>query len=101
MGGLANSSLLVVDAATLSGTLAFIEKESQAMAVSRVHSAEPLQLSVEFNPDPVQPDELLDAQISLSNPTGSPTGQLSLQVLWPEHINIQQLHAAIICQFLA
>ncbi|WP_456418122.1 hypothetical protein [Thiolapillus sp.] len=43
-------------------------------------------LQAEINPNPVQPSELLDAQITIGNPTGGATGQLSLRVLWPEHI---------------
>ncbi|WP_456415458.1 hypothetical protein, partial [Thiolapillus sp.] len=48
-------------------------------------------LQAEINPNPVQPSELLDVQITIGNPTGSTTGQLSLRVLWPEHIGAQPL----------
>jgi hypothetical protein len=57
------------------------------LVVRPVHSAESLELAAEFNPDPIEPSELLDAQLSVTNPTGSPTGELSLRVLWPEHID--------------
>ena len=85
-GGLASGSLLAVDAATLSGTLSFVAKETRCMALSRVHSYEPLELAIEINPDPIEPEELLDVQIGIGNPTGSPTGNLSMRFLWPEHI---------------
>jgi hypothetical protein len=59
-----------------------------AFLVGPAHSAEPLELAAEFNPDPIEPSELSDAQISVTNATGSPTGELSPRVLRPEHINI-------------
>ena len=39
---------------------------------------------MEVNPKPVQPGELLDAQISINNPGTLPTGNLSLRLQWPE-----------------
>ncbi|MBK1702918.1 hypothetical protein, partial [Thiococcus pfennigii] len=45
-------------------------------------------MAAEFNPDRIAAGELLDAQIVITNPTASPTGELSLRVLWPEHIYI-------------
>jgi len=70
--GLADGSLLLVDAATLSGDVNFLPIESRAMAVSRVGPGL-LELDLEINPDPVAQNELMDAQITVSNPTGSAT----------------------------
>ncbi len=77
--------LLMIDSATISGDFAFQNRESRAMAVSRVDT-EPLELVAEINPGPFAPDRLFDAQISISNPTDSVTGSLTLRVLWPERI---------------
>ncbi|MCP3969526.1 MAG: DUF11 domain-containing protein, partial [Rhodobacteraceae bacterium] len=84
--GLADSTLLVVDAATLSATVNFQARQGRALAVSRVDATAPLGLAMEINPDPAEPDELLDLQISVSNPNAGPTGTLTLRLLYPEHI---------------
>ncbi len=82
----ADGTLLVVDAAQLSADVNFQPRTSRAMAVSRV-DAETLELAVEVNPDPVADGEVLDAQISISNPTASVTGDLTLRVLWPAELS--------------
>jgi hypothetical protein len=81
-----DASLLVVDPATLTGNFNTQPRTSRAMAVSRVDT-ELLQLGLEVNPDPVNPSQLLDSQITISNPTESASGSLTLQVLWPEELN--------------
>ena len=83
---LADGTLLAVDAATLAGDVNFQPRDSRAMAVSRV-GTDPLELEVEINPDPGEPGELLDVQISVSNPTDTVKGNLTLRVLWPEHVD--------------
>jgi len=82
---LSDGTLLVVDAATLSADVNFLPKESRAMAVSRVGSSS-IELDLEINPDPLKPDQVMDAQITVGNPGGSATGALSLRVLWPEEL---------------
>ena len=86
VGALATGTLLTVDAATFSGDVAFISKVTRAMAVSRV-APQDLALAVEVNPDPAQPSEVVDAQVTVSNPTGGTTGALSLRLLWPAELN--------------
>jgi uncharacterized repeat protein (TIGR01451 family) len=81
-----DGTLLLVDAATLSGDVNFFFKQGRAMAVSRVATG-PLELDLEVNPDPVQPNQLLDSQITVSNPDVSATGTLTLRVLWPGELN--------------
>jgi uncharacterized repeat protein (TIGR01451 family) len=83
---LADGTLLVVNAATLAGDVNFLPRETRAMAVSRVAN-ETLELKLDINPDPVQPNQLLDSQITVSNPGLSATGTLTLSVLWPEELN--------------
>jgi len=86
LDALDDASLLLVDAATLSGNFNAQPRTSRAMAVSRVDT-ELLQLGLEVNPDPVNPSQLLDSQILVSNSSESASGSLSLQVLWPEELN--------------
>ena len=81
-----DGTLLLIDAATLKSDINFQPAEARAMAVSRVGD-ETLELSLEVNPDPVDPNQVLGSQITVSNPQGSPTGMLSLRVLWPEELN--------------
>lgn len=81
-----DGTLLVVDAVILSGTISTVAKESRAMAVSRV-ATEPLALAMETNPDRVEPFQVLDSQITVSNTTSSATGVLTLRVLWAEELS--------------
>lgn len=83
---LAEGTQLVVDAATLSGDVSFQTREGRAMAVSRV-ADEPLELDLEANPDRVEPGQLMDTQITVSNPTMDTSSSLTLRVLWPEELN--------------
>jgi hypothetical protein len=88
VGSLAADTPLVVDAAELVADVNFLPQFARASAVSRVDS-EPLELHAEVQPDPVAVGELIDVQISLANPGGSPTGSLDLRVLWPEELDFQ------------
>ena len=78
-------TLLEVDAAELFGTVSFFGKTARARAVSRV-SGGGRELALEVNPDRVNPSQLLDSQVVVSNPGGSPTGSLTLRVLWPQRV---------------
>lgn len=78
-------SLLSVDAATLSAELSSAGRHARAMAVSSV-ATEALALAVEVNPDPVDPNQNQDTQITVGNPDGVTTGTLSLRLLWPEEL---------------
>jgi uncharacterized repeat protein (TIGR01451 family) len=83
---LSAGSLLLVNAASLSGNISFLPKQSRAMAVSRV-GPEELELALEINPDPAEPGQILDSQITVGNPTASATGALTLRVLWPQELS--------------
>lgn len=85
IGALSSGTLLMVNAATISGEVDFLQRTSRGRAVSRVGSMA-IELSAEINPDPLQPSELLDGQIFIANPTGTATGSLTLQLLFPEHL---------------
>jgi len=83
--GVTEGTLLVVHAVTLSGTVNALAQEARAMAVSRV-GVEPLELALEANPDRVEPNQMMDTQLTVSNTTDSATGNLTLRVLWPEEL---------------
>lgn len=80
------NTLLVMDAALLTGTVNFLAEASRGMAVSRVASGG-LELALETNPDRVGPGRLVDSQVIVGNPGSNPTGALTLRVLWPEPLN--------------
>ena len=77
---------LVVDSAKFSGTLNFQSKESRAMAVSRVGSGE-LEFAMEVNPDPLEPGQAVDVQLTITNTAVSVSGQLTVRALWPEELS--------------
>ena len=81
----ASESHLFVDSASFSATLDFQPRSSRATAISRLGSAD-LDFSVSLGPDPIEPSEVLDAELTINNPSGTTTGNLSLRVLWPEEL---------------
>ena len=85
---LPEASLLTVDAAQITGDIAFQSRTARAMAVSRVAN-EALFFEAEINPDPVAPGELIDGQIVVTNPTLNPTGTLTVRLLWPDELDFQ------------
>jgi hypothetical protein len=84
---LSDGALLLVDAATLAGIVNFLPVESRAMAVSRVAPG-PLELELAVDPNPILANQVLNADITVNNPTASGTGSLTLRVLWPGELNI-------------
>ena len=84
-GILVAADAILAEPTILSATVDFLPHRSRAMALSRVDN-ESLQMLMELNPDPVAPGALADAQISISNATGSLTGDLTLRALWPEEL---------------
>ncbi len=87
--GLSDGELLAVDRVRLSATVKRQRVAAEAVAVSRVVDAPPpVQLQLAIDPDPVKPDELLEARITVSNPAGSSTGPLRLELLWPEYLGL-------------
>ncbi len=82
IGALADGTLLEIDAATLSGTVNFLPRVTRARAVSRV-GTDVIELAAEIDPDPVNANEMLEAQISVANPGVAVTGNLALQIWWP------------------
>ncbi len=84
---LAEGSLLVVDAATLSGEVGFQSRSARGRAVSRV-ATQDLELSWDLTPNPVLAGEVLDGDLMVTNPVGGgSTGSLTLRVLWPTEID--------------
>ncbi len=80
-------SLLVVDAATISGQANFQEHVSSALALTRVQSKLPLQLEIELNPDPAQVNEMLNTQLTVTNNSADTLFGVSLVLRFPEHLN--------------
>jgi hypothetical protein len=83
---LVDGTLLLVDAATLSGDINFLPIESRAMAVSRVGPGS-LELELEVVPNPVMTNQLLKVDISINNLPNSLTGTLTMRVLWPAELD--------------
>jgi len=71
---------------TFSGSLFAVTMISLGLALLTVSPVGAvLSLEAEANPDPVEPGQMLDTQITVS--TTSSTGALTLRVLWPEELN--------------
>ncbi len=81
-GGLAAGSVLSVDAATITGS-GGVPESASATAVTRVAASAPLVLAVEFNPDPVRPNEQGVAQLTVSNRGGVALTGVVLQARVP------------------
>ena len=88
VGALAASTLLAVDDAAVTAEVQFLPKIARAEAVTRVAS-QPIQVNMELNPDPLTTGELIDGQITVSNPTNQSTGSLLLRLWWPEELDFQ------------
>ena len=86
VGALGTGTPLVVDAASFTGEINFQPRTARAMAVSRVGS-HPLALALELNPDPANAGEVVDSQITISNPGGTATGSLTMRALWPAELD--------------
>ena len=82
-----DGELLVVDAATLSGSANFINRFARATSVTRVATGTPLTLSMEVNPDPAQPNETLHTELTVTNGSGSPVFGAVLQLRIPDGVN--------------
>ncbi len=85
--GLAAGTALTVNAATISGLNSSLVTESaRATAVMRVASAPPLLLGVEFNPDPVRPNEQGVVQLTVTNRGGVALTGVVLQARVPQSL---------------
>jgi uncharacterized repeat protein (TIGR01451 family) len=82
--GISPGSILQVDSATISGTVNFVEQNSSAMASTRVESTIPLSLSVETNPNPVQPGESIQIDLSVANRSTNLLFDVALQMRFPQ-----------------
>ena len=80
-------SLLEVDAAKISGQANFVDHSAQALAVTRVASTSPLALAIELNPDPVQPNEVLQTALTVGNTSGTTLFGVTLQLRYNEWLN--------------
>ena len=75
--------LLVIDQAGLSAEVSSQERSAETRVVTRVGESTP-ELAFELNPGVASQGGLIEGQLVIGNPGGGATGQLSLQVLWPE-----------------
>ena len=85
--GTTPGTLLEVDAAAITGQTNFINHSARALATTRVENNTPLALTLEFNPDPVQPSELLQGALTVGNISGAVLFGVTLQLRYPEHLN--------------
>ena len=85
--GLADGSLLEIDAASFTGVVNTVTHQARATNATRVHAGTILSLQVTATPDPVQPLQELNVGITVHNETGSPTGTVLVRLHWPEHMN--------------
>ncbi|MEZ5565189.1 MAG: thrombospondin type 3 repeat-containing protein [Gammaproteobacteria bacterium] len=85
-GTLGNGTILAVNAASISGP-GLVQESARATAISRVSANPPLLLAIEMNPDPVRPGELVTAQMTVTNTSGSPLTGVVLQARMPEIVN--------------
>lgn len=83
--GVPAGTLITIDDAIFAATVNFVPEEVRASMVSRVDD-EILELSATFSPNPVLPSGVLTVDMTVDNPSGSPTGDLTLRVLWPEEL---------------
>ena len=82
-----DGELLVVDAATLSGTATAINRFVRATSVTRVATATPLTISMHVNPDPARPNETLNTDLTVTNRSASPIFGAVLQLRMPDGVN--------------
>ncbi len=85
--GLADGSLLEIDAASFTGVVNTVTHQARATNATRVHAGTILSLQVTATPDPVQPLQELNVGITVHNETGSPTGTVLVRLHYPEHMN--------------
>ena len=85
-GGLAPGTVLEVNAATLAGSSG-VPESATATAVTRVAASAPLVLGIEFNPDPVRPNEQGVAQLTVTNRGGVALTGVVLQARVPQALN--------------
>jgi uncharacterized repeat protein (TIGR01451 family) len=83
-GALSNGTLLVVDAAQISGTSATTGPElARANAATRVQAAPTLGLSIEADPDPVRSNEGVRAKLTVTNLSGAAVLGTQLVLRYP------------------
>ena len=80
-------TVLDVDAATISGEVNLVQHASSAIASTRVAGDSPLSLSVELNPNPVQPSETVQTDLAVTNIGSSELIGVTLQMRFPEFSN--------------
>lgn len=80
--------LLDVRDATLSATVNGLPESTRAAALSRV-AAVSRSLSLALAPNPIDAGQLVNGQFTITNSSGSPTGALTLRLLWPDELNAE------------
>ncbi len=86
-GALPDAELLHVNAAQIEGTVNFLPTHTRAARHTRVDSSVPITLALAIKSDPVFPNEVLHAVLTVTNPTASPLLDLEVQIRVPAGLN--------------
>lgn len=84
----AGIALLESDDARLEATINAFRESTRAAAVSRVAVVN-RNLTMTTTPNPIDAGQFINGQFTISNPTGSATGALTLRLLWPSELNAE------------
>jgi uncharacterized repeat protein (TIGR01451 family) len=85
-GMVADGDLLEVAPALLEGEADFVTHEARATAITRVESGAPMAFSIAVNPDPVEPQETLLTELTVTNDSGSLLSNVQVQLLYPTQL---------------
>ena len=85
--GLVPGSILDVNKANITGTVNFLEKSSSALAVTGVSNNVSMVLAMELTPQPVKPNEMLNAALMVTNTTNAPLFGVTLEIRYQEDLN--------------
>jgi acyl dehydratase len=85
--GQAAGTQLSVDAARITGTLNFLPETARAMAVTRLASGRPLELATTLAPNPAQPGQTLQTDLTVTNSSSSTLFGVLLQARFPDGVN--------------
>ena len=78
---------LPVDSARINGTLNFLPEVARAMAVTRVENDRVLDLSMTVAPNPAQPGQTLQTDLTVTNRTGASVFGVVLLARFPDGVN--------------
>jgi hypothetical protein len=80
-------SQLPVNAAQIKGTLNFLPETARAMAVTRVATSRALDLAMTVVPNPAQPGQTLQTDLTVTNQSGSTLFGVVLLARFPDGVN--------------